>query len=95
LDRPLKYGSHYVVGIEDEALCKYGKVDNYQKAIVDLLKDQPISADLRQYILSNIQIINFYDRKLVLLKSKSQGKVSYYNNDRYIRNGESTVKVNW
>lgn len=91
---PLKYGSHYVVGIEDEALCKYGKVDNYQKAIVDLLKDQPISADLRQYILSNIQIINFYDRKLVLLKSKSQGKVSYYNNDRYIRNGESTVKVN-
>ncbi len=89
----LKYGNHYVVGIEDEALCKYGKIDDYQRAIVDLLKNQPISADLKQYILSNIQIINFYDRKLVLLKSKRQNEDSFYNNEKYIRNGESTVKV--
>lgn len=89
----LKYGNHYVVGIEDEALCRYGKVDDYQKAIVDLLKDQPISIDLKQYILSNIQIINFYDRKLVLLKSKRQDEDSFYNNEKYIRNGESTIKV--
>ena len=89
----LKYGNHYVVGIEDEALCRYRKVDDYQRAIVDLLKNQPISYELKQYVLSNIQIVNFYDRKLVLLKAIKQAKDSYYNNVKYIRNGESTEKA--
>lgn len=89
----LKYGNHYVVGIEDEAISKYKKVDSYQRAIVDLLKNEPISPELKQYILSNIQIVNFYDRKLVLLKAIRQDKDSYYNNVKYIRNGESTEKA--
>lgn len=89
----LKYGNHYVVGIEAEAHRSYGGIPFYMTAVKDLIKNQPISGDLKQYVLSNMQIVNFEDKKLFLIKSKKQQDDSDYAGVRYIRNGESTEKI--
>lgn len=87
------YGQHFVVGIEAEALSRYHDIDVYMQAVKDLIKAQPISEPLKQYVLSNLLIINFEDVKLLLIKSKRQDSQSTYNGEICVRNGNSTESM--
>ena len=90
--QPLLFGKHYVVGIESEALCKYHNLDHYMQAIKDKFKALNISEPLKQYILSNIRIINFENKSLLLFETCKTDSDSTYDSIAYIRNGNSTEK---
>lgn len=90
--QPLLFGKHYVVGVEDEALSQYHDLDHYMQAIKDKFKSFNISEPLKQYILSNIQIINFENKTLLVFETRRTDSDSTYNGVAYIRNGNSTEK---
>ena len=90
--QPLLFDKHFIVGIESEAISKYNNIDKYMQAIKDKFKTLNISEPLKQYILSNIQIVNFESKALLLFESCKTESESTYDGIAYIRNGNSTEK---
>ena len=91
--QPLLYGNHFVVGIEDEARRTYVSLDHYIQTIKDKMKSEDISEPLKQFVLSNMKVVNFEQKKLLVLESKKMQGDSKYKGIKYIRNGNSTEKV--
>lgn len=90
-EKPIVFGSHQIVGITREALTHFNGIDGYGRAIVNLLKKEPINDELKQYILSNHHIFEFYGKDLLIFKSRKMHSQSTYDGKSYIRNGCNTI----
>ena len=84
------YGGHIITGIGLEAINLSGSLDRYYRHFCDLLKNEPISSDLKNYILSNCKIISFMDKDLILIPVVKQQTESTYEDNIYVREGNST-----
>ena len=58
-----------------------------------LIQEEPISSKLKNYILETFEPCDYYDVELIVLKSKRMSETSLYNNEKYIRHSNETVKV--
>ena len=92
-ETPLNYGSHKIVGITKEAVSLALSVDQYERLIGDLIKRSPISNELKSYVLSNYEIVNFRDKVLLILPSTKQESTSYCDGKYYVREGSKTKHV--
>lgn len=90
---PITYGRHKIVGITDEATRKFLDEDHYEQKICDLIRKSKISHPLKQFVLSNYRLVNFHEKTLLILPSKKQESISYYDNNIYVRQGTTTRKV--
>lgn len=89
---------HYIPGITCEASKLFHKTttnnsDEYLKTIRKLLSVEPISNKLKNYVLENLDIIDYYDIELVLIRSKNVGEVSLYDGIKWVRQGNETIKI--
>lgn len=88
---------HYVPGIICEARKLYSNTtnvsaDKYIKTLREMIKLEPISQKLKDYILENFDLFNYHDVELVILRSKNVGETSLYNGVRFIRQGNETIR---
>ena len=92
-EMPLTYGTHKLVGISQEATRYFGDEDLYEQRFCDLIKKQPITESLKTYALSNLRIVDFHGKNLLLIPSLKQSEVCYFDNKYYIREGSKTVPI--
>lgn len=92
-DTPVTYGFHKIVGITKEATAHFTDVDNYERTFSSLIKKEPITESLKTYILSNLRVVDFKGKNLMLIPSIKQDEVCYFNNKFYIREGSKTIPI--
>lgn len=90
---------HFVPGVEREAqkLCSNGKrncLDSYLHLLRKAITEQPISQPLKGFILQNFEMVEYHGVDLVIIKSKNIGETSLYDDEKYVREGNETVKIN-
>lgn len=91
-EQPVIISQHYVPGVGCEAK-KFGGSDVYYRALRKKISSEPISPKLKDYILSNFEYINFHGVELLIFKSINVGEISLYNNGKYVRQSNETVKM--
>lgn len=89
--KAFRYGQHFITGVSAEAIRRFGKLDKYFDKVYSLLQNEPISADLKKYVLNNMQLVSFKDTVLLFIPSMPQESVSLYNGKRYVRKTTNTV----
>ncbi len=92
-EAPMTYGTHKIVGITKEAVAYFTDIDNYERTFSSLIKKEPITESLKTYILSNLRIVDFKGKNLLLIPSAKQNKICYYDNKFYIREGSKTIPI--
>lgn len=87
---PRKIGKRYVVGVSREAKVLGVSVEDYYTMWKDAVKKSPLSQALRDAILSHIDFNSFYGLGVIVFTVPPQKELSYYGDDVYWRNGDST-----
>lgn len=90
---PIKISSHYVVGIDREALLLGITLEDYCRRIVGFIKSFALSESLISSVLSNIDIIDYRSFSVIRIKIPSQSEMSYYGDEVYERKYNNTVKI--
>lgn len=85
------YGKHYVVGIEAEAMKYFSSVDEYMRNLISKIDCSPITKKVKNYVVNNSRVVNFYGKELLLLPTKYMND-SLYDETRYIRKYSKTEK---
>lgn len=84
----------YITGIDNEYNKYYkGSLDNFLKDIINVIKEEPIDAATKQYILNNMKVPTYYDCSVLVLSLMSSDKAIAYNDTYYLRNGSHNNKV--
>ena len=87
-----KIGKRYVVGIDRESKAIGKNTEQYYNAIRGKIKISKISDPLRLSILSNMDYNSFYGYGVIVITVQSQSDLSFYGDDVYWREGDSTKK---
>ena len=87
---PKKVGRRYVVGVVREAKIIGISIETYYTKWKDAVKNSPLSAGLRDSILSHIDYNSFYGLGVIVITIPPQKELSYYGDDVYWRKGDST-----
>lgn len=91
--QPVIINQHYVPGITAEAHKSFNTVDKYFRSVRKLLNNEPISENLKSYVLEKFEVIDYHGVELLLLRSKNMGEVSLYGGTKYVRQSNETVRV--
>lgn len=87
---PKKIGKRYVVGVAREAKALGVSVEEYYTKWKDEIKNSRLSPSLRDSILSHIDYNSFYGLGIIIFTVPPQRELSYYEDEAYWRNGDST-----
>ncbi|WP_454733269.1 MULTISPECIES: AlbA family DNA-binding domain-containing protein [Cupriavidus] len=87
---PKKVGKRYIVGVVREAKVLGLSVEDYYTKWKEAIKNSPLSPVLRDSILSHIDYNSFYGLGVIVFTVPPQEELSYYGDDVYWRNGDST-----
>ncbi|MGR3853529.1 DUF262 domain-containing protein [Chryseobacterium indologenes] len=90
---PQKYRGFFVTGILHEAQILAKDLDDFYRKIIQKIKQQPISEDAKDYISKNIRIVNYFDKDVVIFKTKSLTNPLIYGDKYYIRYGANVEEV--
>lgn len=89
---PINYSGFKIVGVEDEANRSFGNLDDYHARIRDLVRAEPIHNDAKSYILSNLRLVSYYGKQLLVFKIQSS-RALYYGKEYFERNASSLQKI--
>lgn len=87
---PRKVGKRYVVGVAREAKVLGISIEDYYAKWKDAVKKSLLSPALRDSILSHIDYNSFYGLGVIVFTVPPQKELSYYGDDVYWRDGDST-----
>ena len=87
---PKKVGKRYVVGVVRETKVLGLSVEDYYTKWKDAVKKSPLSLAFRDSILSHIDYNSFYGLGVIVFTVPPQKELSYYGDEVYWRNGDST-----
>ncbi|TDF62225.1 DUF262 domain-containing protein [Cupriavidus sp. L7L] len=90
---PRKVGKRYVVGVVREAKVLGISVEDYYTKWKDAVKHSPLSVALRDSILSHIDFNSYFGLGVIVFTVPPQKELSYYGDDIYWRNGDSTEQA--
>lgn len=90
---PRSYGSFLVTGVEHEAGTLGKSLDQYFSMIVEKIRHEPLSNNLKQHILSNIRLVRYLDKALIILECQGQSEPSAYAEEYFVRQGAKNVKL--
>lgn len=88
---PHKIGKRFVVGVNREAKALDISVEKYLSKWKDAIKNSKISQPLKESVLSNIDFNSFYGLGVIVITIPSQKDLSYFGEEIYWRDGDSTV----
>lgn len=84
---------HYVPGVSAESKKLYGSTDQYLRSITQSLSTSKMSDKLKEFVLQHMEIVNYHDKEVLVLYSFNVGEESFYDNEKWIRHSNMTVKV--
>jgi hypothetical protein len=87
---PKRIGKRYVVGIAREAKILQISTEGYYTIWKDAIKNSPISQELKDSLLSNIDYNSFYGLGVIVFTIPPQTDLSYFGDEVYWRKGDST-----
>lgn len=87
---PRKVGKRNVVGVVREANTLGISVEDYYTMWKEAVKKSLLSQGLRDSVLSHIDYNSFYGLGVIVFTVPPQKELSYYGDDVYWRNGDST-----
>lgn len=90
---PKQVGDRYVVGVDREAKKLRLTVESYIRKLKEEIEKTPLSTQLKTSVLSHIDYHAFYGLGVIIITVPRQTEISYYNDDLYWRNGDSTEKA--
>ncbi len=84
----------YITGIDEEVKRFYGgSYDNFQNAVLALVKKEPIDDDVKHYIITHMKFPKYYGVTLLLMELQSNECPVTYNDSYYERQGNNAIKV--
>lgn len=92
----VKYNEFCIVGIDGEAKEHHKSIENYQKKILQLIEQQPISDSFKRIIKANLVSFTYKDKEIFLFKAfrdLNTDKPERYSNDIYTRNLSHLEKI--
>lgn len=92
----VKYNNFCIVGIDEEAKKYHTSIDNYEKKILQLIDQQPISESFKKIIKSNIVSFTYKKREILLFKASrdlNTNRPERYDGDVYTRNLSHIKKI--
>lgn len=90
---PREVGNRFVVGVSREAVRVGKSQEEYFQAIRDAIKKSGISEPLKGSVLSSLNYSNYHQLGLVVMRIPSQNTVSFFEDDVFYREGDSTKKA--
>ena len=91
---PKKVNGFQVVGIDREAKLQKKTLEKYVDFFVSEFKKTKLSEPLKLSILKNMDTIKYHDLSVIRLKIEPQIKVSYVDNQCFIREHNHTKSIN-
>ena len=91
-----KFGNtdYYITGIDKEVEKYYrGSIDMFLKDIINVIKEEPIDAEAKQFILNNMKVPLYNDKSVLVLSLRTADKPIAYNDNYYLRNGSNNDEV--
>lgn len=82
----------FVTGIEHEAKALKQNIDTYFRSIVSKLKSR-LENPLRNFVLSNIKLVNYYNKSVLVIEIEGQAEPSNVDGDYYVRHGNMLEKI--
>lgn len=92
-EKNIKFREFYINGIDNEAKINYKNLDTYFTKITQLIKAEPISESFSNYLTSNLKLINYKGKSILVFKIESQSEPVMYDNLFFDREGCNTVQV--
>ena len=90
---PREISGKFIVGVAREAETLEISVERYFQLIRDGLGNSELSAALKQSILSELRMVNYYDLNVVVISVPKQSEVSFLGDDVFFRKGDQTQKI--
>lgn len=90
---PRKVSKRFVVGINREARALNKTVEQYYGIVRDRIKNSAISEPLKSGVLSSIDYNSFFSLGVIVLTVPPQKSLSFYGDDVYWREGDTTMKA--
>lgn len=90
---PVYYRGFYITGIGHELIHLKKDLDSFYRWIIQEIKKQPITEECMDIICSNIRIINYFDKDIVIFRINSAKDPMIYNEKYYKRHGANVVEV--
>ena len=88
-----RFGAFEITGIAHEAHLLKKTLDQYFVYVIELIRQAPIQDGLKQHILSNVRLIKYFDKALIVLESEGQQAPSTYEENYYVRHGSCNHKL--
>jgi hypothetical protein len=89
----LSFERIHVTGVEHEASALSKTLDELYQLVTDKVKNSKLSNDLKQYVLSHIKPIRYYDKSLIIFEAMGQTDPSSYDSKYYVRHGAQLAEI--
>lgn len=89
----IQYSNFYIVGIGDEAIKSYKSIDAYLNKIIFMIKNEPISDEMKRQLVDKIKPFNYHGKEVLILNAERTKKPESYGTSLYIREGSSLSPV--
>ncbi|QCA17603.1 DUF262 domain-containing protein [Citrobacter freundii] len=89
----IKYNNFYIVGIRDEAIKSHKSIDAYINKIIALIKDEPISDEMKRQIIEKIKPFDYNGKEVLIFNAIRTKKPESYDKGLYIREASSLAQV--
>lgn len=88
----LVYGKWYVVGIDRPSVACYHGLDELVRIVCDRIREQSMEQCVKEYVLSNLRVVDFHGRSVLVLPSVRQDKECKFDGIAWVREGSQTKK---
>ncbi len=90
----VKYNDFHITGVQEEATRFYKDLDSYSRKITQYIKAEPIlPEEVKNQLLRDMRIINYYDKSVLVLKIKSGTEPYSYDDKYYERHGSNVSEI--
>lgn len=89
----IRFNKFFITGVQEEAKAYRHQLDGYFQFIIQKLSTMPISDSDKEQIASNIRLINYYDKSVLIFRIKSGKEPSHFDGKYYIRRGPNNDEI--
>jgi hypothetical protein len=89
----IEYNNFYVTGIDSEADKHNSGMENYERKILALIEDEPISESFKNVIKSNVVTFTYQDKEILLFQATRSEEPEIYDNKYFTRNLSHVTEV--
>lgn len=89
----IQYNNFYIVGVGDEAVKSHKSIDGYLNKIIQLIKNEPISDEMKRQLVDKLKPFNYHGKEVLILNAERTKKPESYGTSLYIRESSNLTPV--